>query len=64
VKDYGDKLQCSVVNTDWGVGIIRKKNEDIVRVEYEENYPWETMVTEYASALNVISPEQLIASLG
>ena len=62
VKNYSDRLECAVVNSDWGVGIIRKKNPTVeVTVEYDESYSWETMMSERKTALNVITPQQLIA---
>lgn len=64
VKDYSDKLDCVVVNSDWGVGIIRKKDgAGDVTVEYDESYSWETMVNEYQTALSVISPNEFVAAL-
>lgn len=60
VKNYADLLTCCVVNTDWGVGILRKNTDEDITVSYDEAYLWETMMSNPVSELNVISVDELL----
>ena len=54
VKNYKNNIKCDVLNTDWGVGIIRKIAEEVPNIEYDFNYTWEQMMSNPEKEINLV----------
>jgi hypothetical protein len=60
IHNHSNDLECFVVNFDWGVGVIRKKNANPVTVNYNESFSWEQMIANPKETLNLVSPEEFL----
>lgn len=60
VQNHFDDLECFVVNFDWGVGVIRKKNNNSVNIRYDESLSWVDMFSDTTKTLNLISPSEFL----
>jgi hypothetical protein len=60
IRNHSDDLECFVVNFDWGVGVIRKKNKNSVNISYDESFSWVDMFSDTTKTLNLISPSEFL----
>lgn len=57
VQNYADHFESWVVDTDCGVGVIRKRHDEVPIVFYDDTYSWRDMKINPPKSINLISPE-------
>ena len=60
VKNYSNDLVCNVIDIDCGVGIVRKKSDKLVRIEYDEQYTWAEMFLNPLETIHLIQPDEFL----
>jgi hypothetical protein len=58
VKNYKNNLECWVLDTDWGIGIISNK-AGIQEIKYDDSYTWEQMMQNPKDEINLLELKEL-----
>jgi len=59
-KNYNNYYDIFVIDTDYGVGVLSPKTKQIINIDYDDSYTWESMKNNPIDQINLITVDEFL----